>query len=161
MYANMSVCYAEISRGRDLGGLRHTMLPEALSGALHDQKTAILKVEGNQILTPVLVSKGKSSFCTEAQRANRRISAQRLFVITVPRHPFTAIMVQVAKARIESAAGSVLDHVFEGSQLLRPSQCDLRRSRVGIGVTGITVPSNLASGNYVLAANDSLIVSPR
>jgi hypothetical protein len=82
----------------DLGRFRHAMLPEGLGCALHDQETAVLELDRNQrAVTFAFVAKGKSPFCAKAQRANRGIFPEHLFVVAVPAHAFVAVMVQIAE----------------------------------------------------------------
>ena len=82
----------------DLGGLRHAMLPEGLGCALHDQETAVLELDRDQrAVTFAFVAKGKSPFGAKAQRANRGIFPEHLFVVAVPAHAFFAVMVQIAE----------------------------------------------------------------
>ena len=71
----------------DLGGLRHAMLPEGLSCALHDKEAAVLELDRDRrAITFAFVAKGKFSFSTKAERANRGIFPEHLFVVAVPAH---------------------------------------------------------------------------
>ena len=74
------------------------MLPEGLGCALHDKETAVLELDRDRRAVPfAFVSKGKSPFSAEAQRADHCIFAERLFVVAVPAQALAAVTVQIAE----------------------------------------------------------------
>src|SRR6202162_6063607 len=105
------------------------MLPEGLGCALHDKETAVLELDRDRrAVTFAFVAKGKFPFSAKAERANRGILPERLFVVAVPAHAFAAVVVQIAETGIEQASNFLLDAALEGSQFLRPGKRDLGRS---------------------------------
>jgi hypothetical protein len=64
------------------------MLPEGLGCALHDKETAVLELDRDRrAVTFAFVAKGKFPLGAKAERANRGIFPERLFVVAVPPMP--------------------------------------------------------------------------
>jgi hypothetical protein len=66
----------------DLGGSWQARLPEGLGCALYDKETAVLELDRDRrAITFAFVAKGKFPFSAKAERANRGILPERLFVV--------------------------------------------------------------------------------
>ena len=85
------------------------MLPERLSRAPHDEEASVLERDRNRVPVLLLVSKREFPLGAEAKRANCGILPKCLFVVAVPAHSFTAVVVQVAQTRIERALGFIFN----------------------------------------------------
>ena len=133
--------------------------PVRLRGAFHHQQATVLQHPANGF-PGLFVFKGKLAISPQTQRANGTMPLQILFCITVPRHAFTAIMIQVKQAGVVGFTTVLLYNALQCLQHRYPGQRGFGGSGIGIGERAIRIPSHFPFGKNGAAADDRLIRPP-
>lgn len=91
----------------DLHHFGQTVKPVLLGGACHEQEAAVMQGEGNFFLRDATVLEEEASLGSEAQGSDLPALNEFLFVVAVPAHAFTAVVVEVEQAAVESGASGL------------------------------------------------------
>ena len=135
------------------------MQPVRLRGAFHEQQTAIFQ-EDIHFFTGLFVFEGETAVGPERERADGPFFFQFGFVVAVPAHAFTAIVVQVEQTGVISFAGFPFCDRFESEHRGGPGQCAAGNAGVSVFERMVAVPGHHAAGYDSFAENDRFVVPP-
>lgn len=136
------------------------MKPICLRCALHNQETTAFQYVRYGFFG-AFVLEGKLTFRAKTERRNSTVLSQCFFVIAVPCHALTSVVVEVQQARIERSFCYAFCNRFQFQKLFCPRESFFGDVGVGIGIIVIAIPRHFALGDNVSAKDYGFVIFPR
>ena len=130
-----------------------------LRGATHHNQLPVLQKQFDFFATG-LVAEGEFTRCAKAERGDVGRVAQYRFIIAVPPHAFTAVVVEIEQAGVVTAAAGALDGGFQRAQGVVPRSGVVVAAGIAVIEGAVAIPGEFARGSNGLAKYPEAVVLP-
>ena len=132
-----------------------------MGGVLHDEEAAVFQAHAGGGVGEVFVFESEFTFRAEAEGGDGAVGDDGFFVVAVPTHAFAAVMIEIEQAGVETGGGMSFYHVFQLYQFVAPWKRLAGGARVGVGETGIPIPSDFAGRDIAFPEEGDFVIYPR